>query len=472
MIETDVKTTIVTLLSHEDAAVRRQAAEELSTSTSLMVSAVLSLALQDADKGVRDSAARSLLQIRTKSVPYAVVEYLTDSSFITRNLASELMVKIGSDSVVPLLDYTHHENQDVRKLAIDTLGLIKDKAAVPSLLTLLHDQDPNVVVAVVEALGNICDETSIPYLTMAYVCYPYARVVIAEAIGKIGSPSAEEFLVVLLEELQEPEGEELLVLFSLIEALATVGNDRALGVIIPMIKKTTGPLQHILLFTFVQISTRNNIPMSTYTIFKPYLLNALLSTETKVVIIAVESLVQMMDDEVEGYLLSVLGKNEAVDSIILGNLQNTGKAFVLLAERYESSAFDQKKNVMGFIMPRIREISETNDKEMMRVRASLFDALAIDWADSDEEMRLLMVDALFYLDEERAFAFFAQLIDGSETWMRITTLEMVGSASHGRTTDLLVKFSNDDDLQVRECVHAVLNSRGLMTEDTESTGAL
>ncbi|MEI7907238.1 MAG: hypothetical protein WCI84_07775, partial [Bacteroidota bacterium] len=216
----------------------------------------------------------------------------------------------------------------------------------------------------------------------------------------------------------------------------------------------------------------NNIPMSTYTIFKPYLLNALLSTETKVVIIAVESLVQMMDDEVEGYLLSVLGKNEAVDSIILGNLQNTGKAFVLLAERYESSAFDQKKNVMGFIMPRIREISETNDKEMMRVRASLFDALAIDWADSDEEMRLLMVDALFYLDEERAFAFFAQLIDGSETWMRITTLEMVGSASHGRTTDLLVKFSNDDDLQVRECVHAVLNSRGLMTEDTESTGAL
>jgi HEAT repeat protein len=472
MIAPEVKSTIITLLSHEDAAVRRQAAEELSISTSLMVSAVLSLALQDKDKGVRDSAARSLLQIRTKSVPYAVVEYLTDSSFITRNLASELMVKIGSDSIVPLLDYTHHENQDVRKLAIDTIGLIKDKSAVPSLLTLLHDQDANVVVAVVEALGNIRDEYAIPYLTMAYVCYPYARVVIAEAIGKIGSSSAEEFLVVLLEELQEPEGEDLLVVFSLIEALANVGNERALGVIVPLIKKTTGPLQHILLYAFVQIATRNNIPLSTYIIFKPYLLSALLSTDIKVVIAAVQSLVQMMDDAVEEYLLSILGKNEEVDAIILGNLHNIGKAFVLLAERYEASAFDQKKNIMGFIIPRVREISENSDKEMFRVRASLFDALAIDWNESDEEMRLMMVDALFYLDEERAFAFFSQLVEGVETWMRVTLLETIAGGSHVRINDLLLKFSNDQDEEVREFAHAVLNSRGLMIEDSETSGSI
>lgn len=472
MIETSVKQTIVTLLSNDDAAVRRQAAEELSSSTSLMVSAVLSLALQDTDKGVRDSAARSLLQIRTKSVPYAVVEYLTDSSFITRNLASELMVKIGSDSVVPLLDYTHHENQDVRKLAIDTLGLIKDKAAVPSLLTLLHDEDPNVVVAVVEALGNIRDEYSIPYLTMAYVCYPYARVVIAEAIGKIGSASAEEFLVVLLEELQEPEGEELLVLFSIIEALANVGNERALGIIVPLIKKSTGTLQHILLYAFVQIATRNNIPLSTYVIFKPYLLNALLSTDTKVVIAAVQSLVQMMDDSVEESLLSVLGKNEEVDSIILGNLQNVGKAFVLLAERYESSVFDQKKNIMSFIIPRVREIAESNDKDMLRVRASLFDALAIDWSESDEEMRLMMVDALFFLDEERAFSFFSQLIESAESWMRVSMLETIIGASHIRINDLLTRFVNDENEEVRDFAYAVLNSRGLMIEDSEASASI
>ncbi|MFA6609199.1 MAG: hypothetical protein WCT07_04820, partial [Candidatus Paceibacterota bacterium] len=267
-------------------------------------------------------------------------------------------------------------------------------------------------------------------------------------------------------------GEELLVLFSLIEALANVGNERALGVIVPLIKKTTGALQHILLYSFVQIATRNNIPLSSYIVFKPYLLNALLSTDAKIVIAAVQSLVQMSDEVVEENLLSILGKNDEVDALILGNLQNNGKAFVLLAERYEASAFEQKKNIMGFIMPRVREISESTDKEMIRVRASLFDALAIDWSESDEEMRLMMIDALFYLDEERAFAYFSQLIESAESWMRVATLETIAGASHGRTNDLLIKFSNDEDEQVREFAYTVLQSRGLVIEDSEASGTI
>lgn len=472
MIEPEVKSTILTLLSDNDAAVRRQAAKELSSSTSLMVSAVLSLALQDNDKGVRDSAARSLLQIRSKSVPYAVVEYLTDSSFITRNLASDLMVKIGSDAITPLLDYANHENPDVRKLAIDTLGLIRDKAAVPSLLPLLHDPDQNVVVAAVEALGNIRDAYAVPYLSMAYVCYPYARVVIAESLGKIGATSSEAFLVALLRDLQEPKGEELLVVFAVIEALATVGNELALSVIVPDIQRTSGPLQHILLYAFVQIANRNSIPLNTYVLFKPFLLNALASTEQNIVVAAINTLVQMIDDEVEERLLSVLGKNEDVDTLILGNLQNGERAFALLAERYESATGEQKKIILGFIMPRLREISENNEKDLQRVRASLFDALALDWNDADEEMRTMMVDALFYLDEERAFTYFSHLVEESESWSRVQVLEIVAGASHIRSNDLLAKFSNDENETVREFVLSVLSSRGLMIEDSETSGSI
>jgi HEAT repeat protein len=476
MLNKEIKDLIVTLLSDSEADNRRQAAEELSSTSSLMISAILSLALQDKDKGVRDSAARSLLNIQSNSVPYAIVEYLTDSSFITRNLSSNLLVNIGTPAIPALLPYFKHENMDVRKLALDTVGLICNKIAVPPILECLNDPDENVVVAAVEALGNIRDASSIPHLAMAYECYPFARVVIAEAFGKIGDSSASRFLVSLLRNLQNPEGEDLLITFAVIEALAAVGDEQSLEVIVPLIKESTGKLQHVLLYAYVSISNRLGVGIVDYEEYKPALIDALKDDDDKIIRASISGLVRVMDDEVEDKLLQSLGHGEESDNLIMNNLRNGRKAFALLVQQYDRASFSQKNTILNFLLPHLKEnisywfkeLNESLSRELQNSASSFFDTLALDWNESDEETRTKIMDALFHLDQERALSYFTQLAEDADPWLRMQFLELAANVSHARINDLLAKFSNDENDFVREFVVSILGARGLSVENPET----
>ena len=70
----EAKTNLATLLSGDDPAARRRAAEDLADSSGFAPIAALAAALRDENKGVRDAASRSLTQIGSKNVARAVVE--------------------------------------------------------------------------------------------------------------------------------------------------------------------------------------------------------------------------------------------------------------------------------------------------------------------------------------------------------------------------------------------------------------
>ncbi len=475
MLTKEIKQSIATLLVDPQADKRRQAAEDLSSTSSLMISAILSLALQDKDKGVRDSAARSLLEIQSPSVPYAIVEYLTDSSFVTRNLASNLLAKKGSNSLGALIPYFKYENQDVRKLALDTVGLIGDRRALPEIIPMLCDQDENVVVAAIEAMGNICDASAIPHLSMAYVCHPYARVVIAEAIGKIGDSSASTFLAALLRDVENPQGEDLLVTFAVAEALGAVGTEASLPSVLELVKKFDGKLRHIVLYAFVSIIERHALSKSDFEQFRDLFIDALNDDDQKIVSASTKALVTMLDDEIEDRLLQVLGMSEEIDTLILMNLRNGRKAFVMLTKKYDHADTLQKKTILKFLLTHLQEnmhqwfhdINHDTMKDLQNSISTFFDNLALDWNDADEETRIDIMDALFYLDQDRALTYFTQLAEDADPWIRMQFLEQVAGASHMRSNDLLAKFAHDENDFVREFVVSILQSRGMSIENSE-----
>src|SRR5207237_574495 len=72
----------------------------------------------------------------------------------TRNSAAEALARIGSPALHPLLDRLQDPDADIRKFAIDVLGEIKNRRAVPGLAARLADPDPNVRAAAAEAMGN------------------------------------------------------------------------------------------------------------------------------------------------------------------------------------------------------------------------------------------------------------------------------------------------------------------------------
>ncbi len=189
-----VQQSVLALRVQSDPDLRRQAAEDLSNATGADVIAALARALNDESKGVRDAASRSLAAIGGKEVACAVVPYLKDENIACRNLAAEFLYQLGKDSLIALEPYLREADQDVRKMAVDILGLLKVSDAVQTIIPLLDDADPNVVISAVEALGNTGSEVAVPHLIRLFENHVYTRAIVAEALGKIKGQRAAEFL--------------------------------------------------------------------------------------------------------------------------------------------------------------------------------------------------------------------------------------------------------------------------------------
>ena len=124
----ETKNLVCLLLTDTDPDVRRRAAEDLAEGNDRNVLAVLSIALQDENKGVEDAVSRSFLSIGGVAAARAIVYHIEDENITSRNLAAKLLVKLGNDSVHALVPYLRSENKDVRKLAVDILGDIRAKS--------------------------------------------------------------------------------------------------------------------------------------------------------------------------------------------------------------------------------------------------------------------------------------------------------------------------------------------------------
>ncbi|WP_369435859.1 HEAT repeat domain-containing protein [Candidatus Kryptonium thompsonii] len=131
--------------------------------------------LKDEDKGVRDAVATALVLIANrfekskKKIVEGICNLIYCKDIGVRNLASELLLKIGEDAFDQVSKLATHEDKDVRKIAIDIIGLMKAKFAVDFLVEKLNDPDPNVVTSVIEALRNIGDDRVTKHLIDIYL---------------------------------------------------------------------------------------------------------------------------------------------------------------------------------------------------------------------------------------------------------------------------------------------------------------
>ncbi|MGD1046732.1 MAG: HEAT repeat domain-containing protein, partial [Bacteroidota bacterium] len=228
----ETKNLVCLLLTDPDPDIRRRAAEDLAECNDRNVLAVLSIALQDENKGVEDAVSRSFLSIGGVAAARAIVYHIEDENIASRNLAAKLLIKLGEDSVHALVPYLRANNKDVRKLAVDILGEIKSKEPIYYLLPLLKDTDPNVIVAALEALGNIGSNTAIERIVDAYEHYPFARIIAIEALGKIGGDSVRNFLENKFKEALTFGNADGVYRFALLDAIGIVGDEGTLALLL------------------------------------------------------------------------------------------------------------------------------------------------------------------------------------------------------------------------------------------------
>ncbi|HUX60188.1 MAG TPA: HEAT repeat domain-containing protein, partial [Ignavibacteriaceae bacterium] len=147
----------ISKIKSDDPSVRSMAVEALinESLTDEVAEMVCSL-VEDPDKGVRNSVDLMLVLNPSPQIPNMLVKYISSSNIATRNLAGEILLKIGVGSVNAMIEYLRLVNNDDKKFIVDILGLIGDEKAAPDIFELLqNNNNDNVVMACIEALGNL-----------------------------------------------------------------------------------------------------------------------------------------------------------------------------------------------------------------------------------------------------------------------------------------------------------------------------
>lgn len=118
----------------------------------------ISVALEDADAGVRKVAVEAFLNLGGPAERYLprLLPRLFDEDKDVRVALVDLLGQISTSSVVPhLITALRDENDWVRIRAVEALGLSRVAEAVPMLTEMLDHASPMVSFKIVEALGRI-----------------------------------------------------------------------------------------------------------------------------------------------------------------------------------------------------------------------------------------------------------------------------------------------------------------------------
>ena len=464
------KNLVCLLLTDPDPDVRRRAAEDLAgCSSDRNVLAVLSVALQDENKGVEDAVSRSFLRIGGVAAARAIVYHLEDENIASRNLAAKLLVRLGGNSVQALVPYLRSDNKDVRKLAIDILGEIKSSEPMYYLLPLLHDTDPNVIVAALEALGNIGSTTAIGPISDTYEQYPYTRIVAIEALGKIGGNSVRDILEEKFKEALAVENTDGVYLFALLDAIGTVGDGETLALLLANYDNLKEHLRDVLLHEMVQIIERCNLEFQFDEASQEDLLHALHSDNDQMKLSAAKGLVQFKGRDVTRALLLSLGISEEMDFVVIAQMSARPMVFQITIECLQGGTQRGKIQIIMLLGKLATEFVHSYrsfdaypllDSELEQTFAVVTEA----WVDASQEDREIIADTLFRLDCDSAVDFLYNALMELDTWSRVHIIDQLGTMPTRRALDCIARFVDDENEMVQESARSALQAAGFPFE--------
>lgn len=208
-------------MNDTDSAVRRDAIESLSGIRDGRILYPLIKALQDEDQGIQQAAMDALTAFEDESAVYMVLPLLMDQRVHVRNMAREILEKIGGHGIELFGFHIKNEDEDVRKMIADILGNIRRPEAVNFLIEMLKDPCSNVRSSAAESLGEIGDSTAVEPLIDLLGDEEWVAFFAAGALGRLRDPGAVSPLIRLA------TSSKLDLQIAAVEALGEIGGEEA-----------------------------------------------------------------------------------------------------------------------------------------------------------------------------------------------------------------------------------------------------
>jgi HEAT repeat protein len=293
---------------------------------------------------------------------------------------------------------------------------------------------------------------------------PYVRATAAEALGKIGGATAEQFLLSKCRDLIALPDADPLILYTLIEALGGIGAEAVYKDLFDILPTTKGKLRNAVLHALVRIMERCGSDAELPELPRNDLLGALRDENPDVQVSAVKGLGRFSDDETTAVLLGAMTLSDAVCSAVSPVLERRQRVIPVLVEVLESHRLATTKEILsllGRLISRIRypDIPE----EFMRKDGLLQRAVNVvkeSWGEANAETRAAAIDAMFRLDGDQAIEFLDAIAKESDPAIRTHVIELLSQLDDPRIPEFVSRFLNDEDEMVRELAASSLEMRG------------
>ena len=341
------------------------------------------------------------------------------------------------------------------KFLVDVAGMIGDPSAAPKILEILKiNKNANVILACSEALGSLKFENSIPQLITVYDMDAFYRPTVIEAMGKIGSKEALDFMVLMYDK------EDEITKFSIIEGLGIIGDEGTFFFLLSELGNTSGPLLHSLIGSMYQLKLRYDFDIP----FDERMKNAILKTisegEQQYKKAAVHLITAFDDKETIQTCLKIYGEDVELDETIKPKFfENPKLIYPIIAELVK----DTPKNLQA-LLSLLKEILEY-EATMGNISVSsidlrdLTDTFVKNLENPDEEIRKLSIELLFGLNISTAIMFLDQMIQDDDIWNKLKILEFIENINHPNVDKALQMLATDEEQMISERASYILSQK-------------
>lgn len=213
-------------LNDEDSMIRRDAIEYLTGVKDARVLYPLIKALQDEDPGIQQAAIDAFIACDDEAAVYNLLPLLFDSRVNVRNMAQEILEKIGGYGVKLIGLHIKVKDENVRKMIADILGKIEKPESALLLLEMLKDHNSNIRCSAADGLGRVGDSSAVVPLIELLHDEVWVAFFAAGALGKIGDSRA---IIPLMEFIKSADVD---LQITAIDALGQIGSEEAANALI------------------------------------------------------------------------------------------------------------------------------------------------------------------------------------------------------------------------------------------------
>jgi len=442
-------------LNSDDPALKREAAEKyLSEVAPDEIIKIMSEKLTDHDFGVRDAVAQALILNENSKVADYVVKYISSKEISVRNLAGEILLKRGVSSLDAMIAYLPEGNDDDDKFLIDVMGLIGDPKPAEDILNVLRKTtDDNVVLACIEALGNIKYVKATKDIISMYDKNENYTATIIEALGKIGSEDALNFMLEKYHEVDE------LTKFSMIESMGLIGTPQAFFLLLSEIRNLKGAMTWAAIESLRALKEKYELDIPFDESMKNAILSTLMDGELRHKKAAASLLTVFEDKDIIGASLKILGEDHEIDENIKQRFFENPKFLYPSITEYLSQEPKNLKTIIELVMEIIQNdggesfysLSEFDKRQFSNVLTENLEY-------PDEEVRRAVIELLFFADIEVALMFLDTMIEDDDVWNRLRVLEIIETINDPSVVDAVQKLTNDPDEMVSEKAEELLSN--------------